>query len=270
MSNLTLRILSAVVLFSAGFAALLLNLQSRWVMIATIVVVGAWELSRLIDNKFGAPHLAWFAMLSALGYSIPYFPGMVVPEYWIWIVSIVSLTGYVLLGFKFLDIEDMAPWILMNAFVCAYMGLWATRLFALTNSELGWLGIGPLTFAIACISATDIGAYAAGRLFGKHKLAASISAKKTIEGTIGGTIAGMLAAALAHSLAGIPVFHALLLGVVLSLASAAGDLFISVIKRYAGAKDTSQLIPGHGGIMDRFDALVFVAPIAWLGLRLLS
>ena len=69
---------------------------------------------------------------------------------------------------------------------------------------------------------------------------------------------------------GIPMGPALIFGAVLALLAAVGDLFISVVKRYAGAKDTSQLIPGHGGIMDRFDALTFVAPIAWLGLKLLS
>ena len=271
MSNLVVRILSAIVLILGGFAALLLNLYSRWIALAIIVVVGAWELSRLVDRKFAAPHLAWFSALSVFAFSLAFFPGLILPEYWIWIVSIVSLAGYVVLGFRRLDIELMAPWILMNAFVCAYMGIWATRLFALTNSEPGWSGIGPLAFTIACVAAEDTGAYAVGRLFGKHKLAPRISAKKTVEGTVGGTIAGMLVAMfLGPVLTGLPPGPCLVLGAVLALAAAVGDLFISVIKRYVGAKDTSQLIPGHGGIMDRFDALVFVAPIAWVGLKLLS
>jgi len=271
MSNLTVRILSAAVMILLGFSALLFNSYSRWAIIAVVVVVGAWELSRLVDRKFSSPHLAWFSALSALAFSLPFFPGMLLPESWIWIVSIVTLTGYVLLGFRYLDIEIMAPWILMSAFVCAYMGLWATRLFALTRAELGWKGAGPLIFVIICVAAEDTGAYAAGRLFGKRKLAPRISAKKTVAGMVGGTFAGMiLAAVLGPSLAGISTGPALLLGAVIALASAAGDLFISVLKRYAGAKDTSHLIPGHGGIMDRFDAVVFVAPLAWLGLKLLG
>jgi len=271
MSNLTIRIISAIVMILGGFAALLLNLESRWFIIAVITVVGAWELSRLVDRKFTSQNLSWFSMISALAFSLPYFPGIVFPLYWIWMVCIVSLVVNLLMGFKFLDIEVMAPWILMKAAVCIYMGLWATRLFALTNSQLGWAGIGPLAFTITVVAAEDTGAYAAGRTLGKHKLAPHISEKKTIEGTIGGTLAGMIVAGiLGPKLVGINVLPAVLLGAVLALAAAAGDLFISVIKRYAGAKDTSNLIPGHGGIMDRFDALVFVAPMAWLGLKLLA
>jgi phosphatidate cytidylyltransferase len=271
MSNLTVRIFSAAVMILLGFCALLLNLYSRWTITSVVIVVGAWELSRLVDRKFSSPHLAWFAALSALALSLPHFPGLLLPESWIWMVSIVTLAGYVLLGFRYLDIEVMAPWILMNAFVCAYMGLWGTRLFALTGEELGWKGAGPLIFVIICVAAEDTGAYAAGRLFGKRKLAPRISAKKTVAGAVGGTISGMILAAIfGPILAGISIGPALLLGALIALASAVGDLFISVLKRYAGAKDTSHLIPGHGGIMDRFDALVFVAPIAWLGLKLLG
>ncbi len=157
MSNLTVRILSAVVMILLGLGTLLSNGYSRWAIIAVVVVVGAWELSRLVDFKFSSPHLAWFSALSALTFSLPYFPGMSLPESWVWIVSIVTLAGYVLLGFKYLDIDLLAPWILMNAFVCGYMGLWATRLFCLTGPELGWKGAGPLIFVIACVAAEDTG-----------------------------------------------------------------------------------------------------------------
>src|SRR3984957_9212173 len=99
MSNLTVRILSAAVMILLGFCALLLNVYSRWTITAIVIVIGAWELSRLVDRKFSSPHLAWFAALSALALSLPYFPGLLLPESWIWMVSIVTLAGYVLLGF---------------------------------------------------------------------------------------------------------------------------------------------------------------------------
>ncbi|HAO99216.1 MAG TPA: hypothetical protein DCQ83_04155 [Fibrobacteres bacterium] len=275
MSNLTVRILSAIALILLGACTLLLNVHTRWAIIAFVVVGGAWELSRMIDRKFAAPHLAWFSALSTLAFSLPYFPFPILPLSlvgdWIWLVAIVSLLGYVLLAFRHLAIESLAPWLLMNGFVCAYMGLWATRAFALTGPELGWDGVGPLAFTVAVVAAEDTGAYAAGRLFGRHALAPRISAKKTVEGTVGGTVAGMLVAMLLGPvLVDLPPGPCLILGMVLALAAAMGDLFISVLKRYVGAKDTSNLIPGHGGIMDRFDALLFVAPIAWVGLRLLS
>jgi phosphatidate cytidylyltransferase len=92
-----------------------------------------------------------------------------------------------------------------------------------------------------------------------------------VEGAGGGAATAMLLSALlAPTLVGLSLFPALVLGAVLAGASILGDLFVSALKRHSGAKDTSRIIPGHGGVMDRFDALVFAAPVAWLGLKLLS
>jgi phosphatidate cytidylyltransferase len=87
---------------------------------------------------------------------------------------------------------------------------------------------------------------------------------------VGGFCAALLVAWGFSGFASLSVPAALLLGGVLALASIAGDLFISAFKRWALAKDTSHLIPGHGGVMDRFDALVFAAPFAWVGFRILG
>ena len=115
---------------------------------------------------------------------------------------------------------------------------------------------------------SDSGAYFAGRFFGKHKLAPVLSPKKTIEGVIGGTAAcvlGMLLYGLILWLAfGLKVNfgYAVIYGLAGSLMSVFGDLCFSVIKRQTGIKDYGNLIPGHGGILDRFDSLVAVAPLA--------
>ena len=113
----------------------------------------------------------------------------------------------------------------------------------------------------------DSGAYFAGRFFGKHKLAPVISPKKTVEGAVGGAVAcvqGMLLYALILQFG----FHlqvdylwALVYGVIGSLASVFGDLCFSLIKRQTGIKDYSNLIPGHGGILDRLDSMTVVAPL---------
>ncbi len=263
--------LSAAVLLAVGFSALLFDLRSRWAIIACVLVPGAWELARLVDRKFDAPPLAWVAGVCVLGFCLPYFPGVTLSTPWLWAMALSALTLYILLGFRYLPIAVMAPWILMNGFVCAYLGLWSARLFELTRPQLGWSGIGPLAFTILCIATADTAAYAAGRLLGKHKLCPTISGKKTVEGAAGGLLATVLVAwLLAHPLIGFGGAKACLLGGVLAAVSVIGDLFISGIKRYAGAKDTSHLIPGHGGIMDRFDALTFAAPIAWFLIRWLA
>lgn len=121
----------------------------------------------------------------------------------------------------------------------------------------------------------DTGAYLVGRQWGRHKLAPGISPGKTIEGLLGGLAGAMLVAVLA----GILVLHLgfmqllawLLLAAVIALFSVAGDLFESVYKRRAGLKDSGNLLPGHGGVLDRIDSLcaalpVFLLAMNWLGI----
>jgi phosphatidate cytidylyltransferase len=123
-----------------------------------------------------------------------------------------------------------------------------------------------IPFAIAFLS--DGGAYFAGLKFGKHKLAPVVSPNKTIEGALGGLIAamlGMLIYALVLDLAfsqfRVNYGIAILYGLVGSLVGVFGDLCFSIIKRQTGIKDYGNLIPGHGGVLDRFDSMMMVAPL---------
>lgn len=120
-------------------------------------------------------------------------------------------------------------------------------------------------FVMAFLS--DSGAYFAGRAFGKHKLAPVISPNKTVEGVLGGLLGGVvgmvvfcLVLQLAFSFQ-INYLYALIYGLLGSLASVFGDLSFSAIKRQTGIKDYGKLIPGHGGILDRFDSMIVVAPL---------
>lgn len=114
----------------------------------------------------------------------------------------------------------------------------------------------------------DTGAYFAGRYFGKHKLAPVISPKKTIEGVIGGAISGivgMILYALVMDLAfGMEVSYgyAVIYGIAAAAGSVMGDLSFSVVKRQTGIKDYGNLIPGHGGVLDRLDSMMVVGPLA--------
>ncbi len=126
-------------------------------------------------------------------------------------------------------------------------------------------------FPVLVTWATDTGAYTFGRLFGKHKLIPSVSPSKTIEGAIGGLIVAVLGAWLyaqflltPFAQLGLSPTGILLFGLAIGIVGQVGDLAESLLKRDAGVKDSSRLLPGHGGILDRFDSLLFVLPVAYL------
>src|SRR4030095_10189089 len=114
--------------------------------------------------------------------------------------------------------------------------------------------------------ARDAAQYYTGGALGRRLLAPAISPKKTVEGAIGGFVFGalLLAAAGAWWLPRFPIGFRALLGVALFALGIAGDLFESMLKRSAGVKDSSALIPGHGGVLDRIDALLFAAPVYYV------
>lgn len=119
--------------------------------------------------------------------------------------------------------------------------------------------------------ATDTGAYTFGRMFGRHKLIPSVSPGKTIEGAVGGIVVGTMIAWLYvqfllkpyAQLSMLPI-GIIVFAIIISVVAQVGDLAESLFKRDAGVKDSSSLLPGHGGILDRFDSLLFVLPVAYL------
>ena len=126
-------------------------------------------------------------------------------------------------------------------------------------------------FPVAVTWATDTGAYAFGRLFGRHKLIPSVSPSKTVEGALGGLVVATLGTWAYVTFLLKPFAHLSLtstgivvLAIVIGIVSQVGDLSESLLKRDAGVKDSSRLLPGHGGILDRFDSLLFVLPVAYL------
>ncbi|WP_030164296.1 phosphatidate cytidylyltransferase [Spirillospora albida] len=123
---------------------------------------------------------------------------------------------------------------------------------------------------IAVTVASDIGGYFAGAFLGKHKMAPTISPKKTWEGVTGSALACMLAGGLLvwSLLEGGRVWHGVLIGLVAVVTATVGDLIESMIKRDLGIKDMGTLLPGHGGVMDRLDSLVATVPVVWLLLEL--
>jgi phosphatidate cytidylyltransferase len=132
------------------------------------------------------------------------------------------------------------------------------------------IGPGLVTMLIVAVVLTDTGAYFAGSLLGKHKLAPKVSPNKTWEGAAGGVVVAMVGMAilwkLAPSFDALPdwsLFRYLHIGVLLSISAQIGDLAESCLKRDAGVKDSGNLFPGHGGMLDRCDGLLFAAPVMY-------
>jgi phosphatidate cytidylyltransferase len=139
-------------------------------------------------------------------------------------------------------------------------------LLAVMRRDLGAEGPGFVVMTIMFAWFGDSGGYFAGRFFGKHKLYEAVSPKKTVEGAIGGLVGSMIGAVAASLgfLRGLPLWHALTLAVVAGASGQAGDLAESLLKRSTGKKDSGNIVPGHGGILDRVDALIVTAQVVYL------
>ncbi|MGD0837864.1 MAG: phosphatidate cytidylyltransferase [Polyangia bacterium] len=178
-----------------------------------------------------------------------------------WLLTVVLATGLVLLP----GADDPScAWRRMSAagFGACYVGGLLAALPLLHR------GAGPawVALAIAVTFANDTGAYLAGRAWGRRKLAPAISPGKTVEGALGGLVANLIVtfAARALFMPGLTVPDCLWVGIPAAIVGPAGDLVESLLKRGAGAKDSGRLLPGHGGILDRIDALLFTGAYVFL------
>lgn len=250
-TDLRSRVVSAVVLAPA-VAACLWQGGPYW---GTLVAIGAVGLALEWVVLCGVSAAAWpgFGVLAAV-LAAPVLAGQGRPD--LGVSALMIGAGLVL---------SPRRWRLAAGVLYAGLGVLA----------LVWLRADPvagranLVFLVAVIWASDIGAYLAGRLIGGPKLAPAVSPGKTWSGATGGLGAAMAAGCAAAALMapGHPV-RAALLAVLLAAASQAGDLLESAIKRGFGVKDSGQLIPGHGGLLDRLDGFLLAAPVA-AGLALL-
>ncbi len=148
-----------------------------------------------------------------------------------------------------------------------YLGLPIGSMIAIREIH----GAPTLFLLMLTVFSSDTAQYYAGRRFGRRLLAPAISPKKTVEGALGGFAIGALVMAILGNwwLPGTPLLFRALFGVTIVALGISGDLFESLLKRSAGVKDSSTLIPGHGGVLDRVDALLFAAPVYYVVLKYL-
>lgn len=271
MSNLTLRLITAFIagpLFLLGMWA---GPLGRELLLGWMLLAGAGEWERLVAARFKdvGGLSRYFAWIFSLGYSVLWVLEAQAPLFLAW--TALALLLWVMEAFRKLDIERLFPWLSMQLFGTAFLGLWAGQAFSLMHGTqtMSFEPVKPFLFVLFCMWVVDTGAYIFGRSMGKHKLAPELSPKKTWEGAVGGTALTLLFAAYTGpALLNIGLGTSLLLGLLLAVAAQLGDLLESALKRWAGIKDSSNLLPGHGGFLDRFDGFYFSAPMAALVLQL--
>ena len=235
-------------------------------LVATLFCLAAWEYAQIVDHWTPA------APLWAVVPLVPLVAWALAPDFAAWrlpgslpliaLVLTVGVGGFVLL--RSTPVDQGAPAMGLLAFGALYLGLPVAALAEL-QSRAPWLVL--LLWAIVWLG--DSAAFYVGTAFGRRRLAPVVSPKKSWEGAAAALVTGGLAAVV-FSLwrDGAIDFELLVLALVTSIAAQFGDLVESLIKRGAGIKDSGTLLPGHGGFLDRFDALAFAAPVWWFALEL--
>ena len=278
------RVMVAVV--GLPLLILILGWAPSWatmLLLAAMCAIGAWELMRAAAGERGKP-LTPLTVIAAAAVPVCVYGEMSIENTELTALPVLPFAA--LLGAVFIfaifalaihryDEEQGIPF---AAVTCAiFAGLAFPLMFSclLRLRMMPAIGMLQVFLPLAISFGSDTFALFAGMLCGKHKLAPKVSPKKTVEGAIGGLIGGMFDMAVMMFVGAAVISDAylgprevVLFGVIGSAISQIGDLSFSVIKREFGVKDYGHLLPGHGGILDRFDSVTFAAPAVWLTLQL--
>jgi phosphatidate cytidylyltransferase len=287
------RVVSALVLIPVVVGTIWFLGGAGTFVLALVAAVLAFSEYRLIAKALGADVpmitggalvvLVCYAMWIAGATSDGLAPGqvpIVVPN----AVYLVLMTALIVVGATAVSRGTVGPSTLADAaatiFAAVYLGLPLGALAA-TRGDNGAGSAGALwdridgrlilLLLMIVVVVSDSAQYYTGRAFGRRPLAPTISPKKTVEGAIGGVVFGTLAMAIGgHYLFSSPVWLLALLGAAIVMLGIVGDLFESLLKRSAGVKDSSNLIPGHGGVLDRIDSWLFAAPVYYVFVRFIA
>jgi phosphatidate cytidylyltransferase len=244
-------------------ATLLLRKESFLPLVALAVAVGMWELRAALRHAavrapLVAPVVGMVAMIWA---AYVHGPGALVVAWALTCLAVVLWRGT---G----HLDGAGRDVMGGIFIATYPPFLVGFAVLLLAPEDG---VGRVFVFLITTVCSDVGGYASGVLFGKHPMAPSISPKKSWEGFAGSVLLCVLGGSLTvHFFLGHAWWIGIALGIGVAVAATVGDLMESLIKRDLGIKDMSNVLPGHGGVMDRLDSLVVVAPIVWAVLTLLA
>ncbi|MCW9681888.1 phosphatidate cytidylyltransferase [Dolichospermum planctonicum UHCC 0167] len=284
------RIFSGIIAIVMALSSTLLGGWYFTIAIAIVVFLGQQEYFNLVRSRGITPAIKTTMFVSQVLLAIctlnPSLADAIMP------IAGTLICFYLLFQPKLATIADISASI-MGLFYVGYLPSYWVRLRGInhdltSNLPLGgywpshWDDIGQGNFSVLpigltttilaflCIWAADIGAYIIGKFFGKTRLS-DISPRKTVEGAVFGIAASLAVAVTGAYFLDFPywLITGLTLGLIIGIASLLGDLTESLLKRDAGVKDSGQLIPGHGGILDRTDSYIFTAPLVYYFVTLL-
>jgi phosphatidate cytidylyltransferase len=262
-ANLARRLLTALVALPLILAGLLLGppvLGAAIVLLA--LLLGVWEFFGLMEARSLVPYrVTGVIVMVAVFVEVVTRLDWVGPPLWP-MVALVTLTALLLRVGDFTATVPAAALTLMGA---TYLGALGGTIAGLRLLEPQVLAPWRLILLLAIIMLCDSVAFFVGSALGRRPFAPGLSPGKTIEGGVGGLAGGVLGALAvwAAGLPGVPAWHAALLGFVVAILGMLGDLLESLLKRWAGVKDSGRLFPGHGGMLDRLDSLLFGAPVLY-------
>lgn len=250
------RVLSALILVPLVMGAAYVGGHWFFALIVLAASIAGYEFFQMMKRGGYQPSPFWGLLLIWLLLTDARYPA--------WQLSRPALAGVMLLSlsWELLKKDTTTPtvdWALTIA-GGLYLGWTAGHFISLRDAARGleWIAFTLISTWIA-----DTGAYFIGTYLGRHKSFPRLSPKKTWEGTIGGWFCGVAAALLIGQYIGLGFMHSLVLGALLSTFSPLGDLAVSMMKRQVGVKDSSGLIPGHGGMLDRMDSLLFAVVVVY-------
>jgi phosphatidate cytidylyltransferase len=275
-SELTKRVAVAAVGIPIAVAVLWLGGAALMVLLMLIAALGAGEFIRIASkgDLFPPKYITVIGAAAFVGVAtLLHTPAEAMPWYWLLTTVLVIASASTVIWTRGVEGKPLGS---ASAAVFAVLltgGMLSYAIFLREGVMLhadAKTGFSFVAYPLAVTWINDTFAYFGGRSFGKHKLIARVSPGKTVEGTISGLIGSILTSLVythfvfANTLGiSIGVVAAVIGGVLLSIAAVVGDLAESLLKREAGVKDSGTLLPGHGGVLDRFDALYFTLPVAY-------
>ncbi|MCK4258698.1 MAG: phosphatidate cytidylyltransferase [Halanaerobiales bacterium] len=265
------RILSAIIGIALAILVITFGGIPFFVSVSLLTIFGTMEFYKMMTKKGNRVFKNVGVLAGLILVSIAYFNNSPVPTSTLFLLSLIC-DLFLIFSIQLFTygVEDAIQNVGITFFGIFYVGGLMSHFVLLRNFDNPVLtGIEAIWFALICTWATDSMAYFIGRSFGKRPLAPKVSPKKTVAGFIGGLLGSLLTGSIFSMVIGFSIAKAILIAGGIGLIGQMGDLFESAMKRDAGIKDSGKLMPGHGGVLDRFDSALFTLPLTFYLINLL-